>query len=81
MLLDMARSEEGKGGIEDFSKQVLASAAALGENYRYDAPHARHVAHLAARLFDELRTEHGLGARDRLLLWRWRPFSTTSAST
>jgi exopolyphosphatase/guanosine-5'-triphosphate,3'-diphosphate pyrophosphatase len=26
------------------------------------------VAHLSARLFDELRSEHGLGARDRLLL-------------
>jgi exopolyphosphatase/guanosine-5'-triphosphate,3'-diphosphate pyrophosphatase len=68
LLLDVARSEEGKGGIEDFSKQVLASAAALGERYRYDAPHARQVALLATRLFDELRAEHGLGSRDRLLL-------------
>jgi len=68
LLLDVARSEEGKGGIEDFSKQVLASAAALGERYRYDAPHARQVALLATRLFDELRAEHGLGNRDRLLL-------------
>jgi exopolyphosphatase/guanosine-5'-triphosphate,3'-diphosphate pyrophosphatase len=47
---------------------VLASASALGEKYRYDAPHARHVATLAVRLFDDLRAEHGLGARDRLLL-------------
>ena len=30
--------------------------------------HGRHVALLAARLFDELRDEHGLGGRDRLLL-------------
>jgi len=67
LLLDMVRTEEGHG-IEDFSRQVLASANALGEKYRFDAPHSRHVAHLATRLFDELRTEHGLGSRDRLLL-------------
>jgi len=67
LILDIAGSEEGQG-IEVFGKQVLASAAALGEKYRYDAPHAKNVAHLAARLFDELRAEHGLSARDRLLL-------------
>ena len=67
LLLDMVRADEGHG-IEDFSRQVLASAAALGEKYRYDAPHARHVAGLAVRLFDELRVEHGLGVRERLLL-------------
>jgi exopolyphosphatase/guanosine-5'-triphosphate,3'-diphosphate pyrophosphatase len=67
LLLDMVRADEGQG-IEDFSRQVLASASALGEKYRYDAPHARHVAMLATRLFDDLRAEHGLGVRDRLLL-------------
>jgi exopolyphosphatase/guanosine-5'-triphosphate,3'-diphosphate pyrophosphatase len=67
LLLDMVRTEEGHG-IEDFSRQVLASAAALGEKYRYDESHGRHVALLATRLFDELRSEHGLGQRDRLLL-------------
>jgi exopolyphosphatase/guanosine-5'-triphosphate,3'-diphosphate pyrophosphatase len=67
LLLDMVRTEAGHG-IEDFSRQVLVSAAALGEKYRYDVPHARQVAALAVRLFDELRTEHGLGVRDRLIL-------------
>jgi exopolyphosphatase/guanosine-5'-triphosphate,3'-diphosphate pyrophosphatase len=67
LLLDMLRSEQGHG-IEDFSRQVLLSAAALGEKYRYDAQHGRHVAFLATRLFDELKAEHGLGSRDRLLL-------------
>ena len=67
LLLDMVRTEEGHG-IEDFSRQVLASAGALGEKYRYDAAHGRHVAVLATRLFDELRSEHGLGSRDRLFL-------------
>jgi exopolyphosphatase/guanosine-5'-triphosphate,3'-diphosphate pyrophosphatase len=67
LLLDMVRADEGHG-IEDFSRQVLASAATLGEKYRYDARHAAHVATLATRLFDDLSAEHGLGARDRLLL-------------
>jgi exopolyphosphatase/guanosine-5'-triphosphate,3'-diphosphate pyrophosphatase len=67
LLLDIAKSEEGMG-IESFRKQVLASAEALGERYRYDQAHAKSVAHLATRLFDELRAEHGLGDRDRLLL-------------
>jgi exopolyphosphatase/guanosine-5'-triphosphate,3'-diphosphate pyrophosphatase len=67
LLLDMVRTEAGHG-IEDFSRQVLVSAAALGEKYRYDVPHARQVAALAVRLFDELRAEHGLGVRDRLIL-------------
>jgi exopolyphosphatase/guanosine-5'-triphosphate,3'-diphosphate pyrophosphatase len=67
LLLDLARAEEGRD-IEDFSKQVLSSAQALGEKYRFDAAHARNVAHLATRLFDELRAEHGLSSRERLLL-------------
>jgi exopolyphosphatase/guanosine-5'-triphosphate,3'-diphosphate pyrophosphatase len=67
LLLDLARAEEGRG-VEDLSKQVLASAQALGEKYRFDAAHARNVAHLAVRLFDELKAEHGLSGRERLLL-------------
>lgn len=67
LLLDITGAEGGYG-IEHFAKQVLASATALGEKYRYDGPHARRVALLATRLFDELKTEHGLSDRDRLLL-------------
>jgi exopolyphosphatase/guanosine-5'-triphosphate,3'-diphosphate pyrophosphatase len=67
LLLDLAQSAEGRG-IEGFSRQVLASAEALGGKYRFDARHSRQVARLACRLFDELRGEHGLSARHRLLL-------------
>lgn len=67
LLLELARGEGGQG-IEDFGRQVLASAVALGQKYRFDEPHARNVAQLALRLFDELRAEHGLGVRHRLLL-------------
>jgi len=67
LLLDLTGGDEGQA-LEDMQKQVLASAQALGEKYRYDAPHAKQVALLATRLFDELKGEHGMGARDRLLL-------------
>ena len=80
LLLDIARSEEGRG-IEDFGKQVLASAPALGEKYRYDAAHAKNVAHLATRLFDELKRRARPRARATGCSWRWRRCSTTSAST
>ena len=45
------------------SAQVLASAAALGEKYRYDATHAQHVGALATRLFDELPRRSTVSAR------------------
>jgi exopolyphosphatase/guanosine-5'-triphosphate,3'-diphosphate pyrophosphatase len=67
LLLDLVQADKGLG-IEQFRKQVLSSAYALGERYLYDAVHARNVADLAVRLFDELRPEHGLTDRDRLLL-------------
>ncbi len=67
VLLDLSVGDAG-AGLEDFSRQVLASAVALGDKYRWDAAHSRHVATLALRLFDQLRAEHGLGERERLLL-------------
>lgn len=69
VLLELSQGEAAAGaGLEDFSRQVLASAAALGEKYRWDGAHGRHVAQLASRLFDQLCAEHGLGNRERLLL-------------
>jgi exopolyphosphatase/guanosine-5'-triphosphate,3'-diphosphate pyrophosphatase len=67
LLIDLV-GQSAESTFENFARQVLASAEALGEKYRYDAAHARNVAHLAARLFDELQTEHGLRRRDRLML-------------
>lgn len=70
LLVDMAAvpAIARPDGLADFGRQVLASAESLGEKYRHDATHARAVAHLATRLFDELKDEHGLDLRDRLLL-------------
>jgi exopolyphosphatase / guanosine-5'-triphosphate,3'-diphosphate pyrophosphatase len=67
MLLDLA-DPGGRLSAEDFERQVLASADALGQKYRVDRDHGQHVAQLANRLFDELLEEHGLGERERLLL-------------
>jgi exopolyphosphatase/guanosine-5'-triphosphate,3'-diphosphate pyrophosphatase len=67
MLLDLT-DPGGRLSVEDFERQVLASAEALGQRYRLDRDHAQHVAALATRLFDELSDEHGLADRERLLL-------------
>ena len=53
---------------DEFARQVMASADTLGHRYRFDRDHGHHVAMLATRLFDQLREEHGLGDRERLLL-------------
>jgi exopolyphosphatase/guanosine-5'-triphosphate,3'-diphosphate pyrophosphatase len=67
LLLDLVRSVTGQ---EDraLSEGVIHSATAIAEKYRVDLKHAGHVADLAARLFDEMQSEHGLPARCRLLL-------------
>ncbi|HVD91446.1 MAG TPA: Ppx/GppA phosphatase family protein [Vicinamibacterales bacterium] len=67
LLLEMTEPT-GRLSVEDFEQQVLESADTLGQRYRVDREHGQQVATLAARLFDELREEHGLGDRERLLL-------------
>ena len=67
VLIDVAEPKS-RLTAEDFARQVLASADTLGHRYRYDREHGHHVAMLATRLFDQLRDEHGLGERERLLL-------------
>jgi exopolyphosphatase/guanosine-5'-triphosphate,3'-diphosphate pyrophosphatase len=44
---------------------VEAEALALGQRYRFDEQHARHVVDLATSLFDQLASLHGLGADER----------------
>ena len=79
LLLDIVRADEGHG-IEDFSRQVLARAAALGEKYRYDAPHAR----TSPRSRPASSTSCAPSTASRpatACCWRWRRFSTTSGSS
>jgi exopolyphosphatase/guanosine-5'-triphosphate,3'-diphosphate pyrophosphatase len=67
LLLDLAATNS-RQKADGFERQVLASADALGHKHRFDRPHGQHVEMLATQLFDELRKEHGLGERERLLL-------------
>jgi len=67
VLLDYAMAG-GRLATEEFERQVLASAESVGQKFRFDRAHGRHVSMLATLLFDQIRDEHGLGARERLLL-------------
>jgi exopolyphosphatase/guanosine-5'-triphosphate,3'-diphosphate pyrophosphatase len=67
LLLELAREVTGRED-EAVLAGTIHSATALAEKYKADLEHARSVADLAVRLFDELRADHGLGARPRLLL-------------
>jgi exopolyphosphatase/guanosine-5'-triphosphate,3'-diphosphate pyrophosphatase len=67
LVLDVAEPKN-RLTAEDFEQQVLASADTLGHRYRFDREHGHHVAMLATQLFEQLRAEHGLGDRERLLL-------------
>ena len=67
LLDEMALVVTGKED-EALARSIVHSAETIGEKYRYDAEHAHKVADLAIRLFDDMRDEHGLGSRHRLLL-------------
>lgn len=67
LLLELAREVTG---VEDEALQqsAIQSATSMAEKYHADMEHARTVADLAVRLFDEVLPDHGLGTRHRLLL-------------
>jgi exopolyphosphatase/guanosine-5'-triphosphate,3'-diphosphate pyrophosphatase len=49
-------------------RDMMTGAIALGRRFTFDESHARHVAGLAAALFDQLATVHKLGEDDRRIL-------------
>jgi len=67
LLLELAHEVRGE---EDTAlvASVIRSAESIAEKYRVDLDHATSVTDLAVRLFDELQPEHGLSARQRLML-------------
>jgi len=67
LLLDLARHVTGQEDPE-LARSVIQSVETVGEKYRYEGEHAHHVARLALRLFDELKSDHRLAPRYRLLL-------------
>ncbi|MEQ8768170.1 MAG: HD domain-containing protein [Planctomycetota bacterium] len=68
LLLDLVRRNLPGTREEDFDRQVVSAALALGGRYEFDEAHALQVRRLALTLFDDLTSLHGLGARPRLLL-------------
>ena len=66
VLIDLLGQHE-PGGAEP-GHQAIAWAHALARRFHADIDHAEHVARLAIELFDESRTLHGLGGRERLVL-------------
>jgi exopolyphosphatase/guanosine-5'-triphosphate,3'-diphosphate pyrophosphatase len=67
LLLDTVHTLTGRGD-ELLAEGIIESVKTLGRKYQYDTAHAEHVAMLAISMFDQLKTLHGLGSRQRLLL-------------
>lgn len=67
LLLELAREVTSQED-EAVYRGVIHSALAIGQKYRVNVDHAQHVAELACRLFDDLKPDHGLETRHRLLL-------------
>jgi exopolyphosphatase/guanosine-5'-triphosphate,3'-diphosphate pyrophosphatase len=67
LLLELSRRCRGQVD-ESIAQEAVQSAMALAEKYRVNLHHARRVADCALRLYDEMKTVHGLGFRPRLLL-------------
>ena len=60
---------ESLAAIDESSLDVRTrSVLSVARHYGYDAPHSHHVAHLAARIFDDTRELHRLDEEDRKLL-------------
>ncbi len=64
LLLDLARPGEDEAVVQG----IVHAARAVAAKYDAEPNHAEFVADTAVRLFDELRSEHALGNRERLLL-------------
>ncbi len=67
LLLELAREVTGEED-EEILEGVIHSAMTLAEKYRVEPNHARCVADVATRLFDQFQSDHRLGTRYRLLL-------------
>jgi exopolyphosphatase/guanosine-5'-triphosphate,3'-diphosphate pyrophosphatase len=68
VLIDVARTAGAEGMKQLEVSQTRNAALALLKKYEADPKHAEHVSELALSLFDQLKSLHKLGKRDRLLL-------------
>jgi len=67
LLLELSRRLTGQQE-QSRSVEVIQSALAIAEKYKVNLHHARRVAASAVKIFDELKSEHGLRYRHRVLL-------------
>ena len=68
VLIDVARAAGAEGMKQLEVSQTRNAAMALLRKYEADPKHAEHVSEIALSLFDQLKSLHRLGKRDRLLL-------------
>jgi exopolyphosphatase/guanosine-5'-triphosphate,3'-diphosphate pyrophosphatase len=68
VVIDVARTAGAEGMKQLEVSQTRNAAMALLRKYEADPKHAEQVSRLAVSLFDQLKSLHKLGKRDRLLL-------------
>ena len=66
LLHDMAL---GGGWTAEFRNQIVRSAISLGRKFDFDESHARNVAELARKLFNQLQNAHLLDNRHEVILF------------
>ncbi|MEJ5260744.1 MAG: Ppx/GppA phosphatase family protein [Anaerohalosphaeraceae bacterium] len=67
LLIELSRRSSGRQE-QAFRQEAIQSALSLAEKYKVNLDHAQRTAACAVRLFDALKSEHGLTDRHRLLL-------------
>ena len=66
LLHDMA---VGGSWTAEFRNQIVRSAISLGRKFDFDETHARNVAELSRKLFEQLSDVHGLDSRHEVILF------------
>lgn len=59
---------QGVSWNESVQSQIVRTATRLGKRYDFDQQHANQVAYLACRLFEQLKTFHGIEDRHQVIL-------------
>jgi exopolyphosphatase/guanosine-5'-triphosphate,3'-diphosphate pyrophosphatase len=59
----------GGSWTAEFRNQIVRSALSMGRRFHFDEMHARSVAELARKLFDQLRSHHRLDNRHEVILY------------
>lgn len=59
----------GGSWTAEFRNQIVRSALSMGRRFHFDEMHARSVAELSRKLFDQLRTQHRLDNRHEVILY------------